>query len=275
MFNKLRIPFMAVAFSAVAMTATPTTASAQASCAASVTLGFGGFFSGCWDSFDVARLFENAGDVSNMYWFAGMPATDAVTNAPTPSGSLLFNNDCGSSGANATTGQFCVPTSQTNFSWGFDLELVFGLNNTAKNTWLYSGLDPNRNDPPAPAGVQNWLWEVVGGTYDGWYLFGWEDLNSGCTFGTSIGGAGSLGPNQVDGTGLDAAYLGANVVNCTSVNSGNTADNDYNDFYVLVNPHLDPGTPGEVVPEPMTMTLLATGLLGMGGASAARRRRKS
>lgn len=268
MLNKLRIPLMAVALSAVAMTASPTTASAQSSCVASVTLGFGGFFSGCYASFDVARFFENAGDVSNMYWFAGAPTRDAVTNAPTPSGSLLFNNDCGSSGANSTTGQFCVPTQQSNFTWGYDLELVFGLNNTAKNTWLYSGTDPNRNNPPAPAGVQNWLWYISGGTWDGWYLFGWEDLNSGCFSGTAVNGS-----NTLDGTAIDAAFLGSNVVSCGGVNSGNTADNDYNDFYVLVNPHLDPGTPTEVVPEPMTMTLLATGLLGMGGASMARRRR--
>ncbi len=34
------------------------------------------------------------------------------------------------------------------------------------------------------------------------------------------------------------------------------------------------GDPSEVVPEPMTMTLLATGLVGLGGASARRRRKE-
>ncbi len=268
MLKKLRVPFAAVALSAVALAATPSTASAQAACTASVVTGFGGYFSGCWASFDVARFFENAGDVSNMYWFAGMPARNATTNAPTPSGSLLFNNNCGSSGANANTGKFCNPQNLQSFNWGYNLELVFGLNNTAKSTWLYSGTDPNRNNPPPPAGIQNWLWQVVGGQWNGWYLFGWEDLNSGC-----FAAAAKNGSNQLDGTMLDGAFLGSNVVNCTAKNSGGTADNDYNDFYVLVKPYLPPDVPTEVVPEPMTMTLLATGLLGMGGASVMRRRR--
>jgi hypothetical protein len=82
-----------------------------------------------------------------------------------------------------------------------------------------------------------------------------------------------MGGNTLDGTMLDAATLGSNVVNCSSTNPGGTSDNDYNDFYVLINPLFDP-PPGEVVPEPMTMSLLATGLLGMGGASMSRRRRK-
>lgn len=272
MFSRLRIPIAAVAISAVAIAATPGQASAVAppTCTmnGSVLLGFGGYFSGCWTTFTVTRYFENAGDVSNMNYFTGVPTRDPVTNAPTPSGTFLFDNDCGSSGHDATTGVFCS-TSLSTFGWSNDNELVFGLNNLSKGTWLYSGTDPNRNNPPAPAGVQNWLWRVQGGAWDGWYLFGWEDLNSGC-----FAGAAKNGSNTIDGTMLDEAFLGSNVVNCTSVNSGGTSDNDYNDFYVLVNPHVDPGTPTEVVPEPMTMTLLATGLLGMGGASMARRRRK-
>ncbi len=272
MISKLRISLAAVALSAVAMAATPGQASAitpiTPACTGSVTLGFGGYFSGCYTSFTVARFFENAGDVSTMNWFTGVPARNSTTNAPTPGGTYLFNNNCGSSGANATTGVFCNPSNQTTFGWGVDMELVFGLNNTSNSTWLYSGTDPDRNDPPAPAGVQNWLWSVQGGAWDGWYLFGWEDKNSGCFSASTAGG------NTIDGTLLDATHLGANVVHCNARNSGNLADNDYNDFYVLIQPYQDPGNPGDVVPEPMTMTLLATGLLGMGGASVVRRRRR-
>lgn len=245
--------------------ATPGEAKAQGpSCVADVTLGFGGYFSGCYTSFTVHPFFENAGDVSNMYWFAGLPARDGTTNAPTPTGSFLFDNDCGSSGANAGTGVFCPPGPGVVIPWALDAELVFGLNNLNSGSWLYSGDDPNRNSPPLPAGVQNWLWQISGGTWDGWYMFGWEDLNSGCF--------SALGENVLDGTMLTSQVLGASEVSCTGNNGGGISDDDYNDFYVLINPLFDP-PPGDVVPEPMTMSLLATGLLGMGGASLRRRKK--
>ena len=250
----------------------PQTASAIApplGCVGAVTLGFGGYFSGCHGGFTVARYFENASHVSNMYWFAGVPTRDPVTNAPTPSGSLLFNNNCGSNGLPGS-GVFCNPNLATTFVWGLDDELVFGLNNLNQGSWLYSGTDPNRNDPPAPAGIQNWLWQIQGGNLDGWYLFGWEDLNSGCIGANSTSGSNVL----LSTTVVDGTQLGASLVNChTSNNPGWNSDNDYNDFYVLVRP-LTPDEVTEIVPEPMTMTLMATGLLGMGGASAVRRRRK-
>ncbi len=66
--------------------------------------------------------------------------------------------------------------------------------------------------------------------------------------------------------------LGASLVKCTSPYVGGNSDNDYNDFYVLVRPYT-PDETAQIVPEPLSMTLLATGLLGMGGASAVRRRR--
>lgn len=269
-----------LAFAATTFTPAPAAAQTTAPCTTlgDVQLGFGGFFSGCWGGFQVSRYFENAQDVSELWWFNGMPdrnATAAGLNSPVSGGTNLFNDDCGASGGGV--GVFCSPQTQL-IVWGFDNELVFGLEKTglgANNWWLYSGDDAARNDPPTPAGIQNYLWEIedAGGTYDGWYLLGWEDLNSGCT-----GAESSTGDNYVSGTQvINKNNLDNLLANCTNKynKSGviEVSDDDYNDFYVLINP-LTPGEITEIVPEPMTMTLLATGLVGLGGASIRRRRKQ-
>ena len=269
--------FLVIAGLAMAVTAAAPSA-ARADCAngvGTVTTGFGGYFDGCWAGFDISRYFEKAGHVSDMYWFNGMPTRNTLgVNEPTSApGTFLFNDDCGSAGGASQAGAFCTPIPTT-ITWGTNSELVFGLQKPAAggNWWLYSGTDPNRNNPPVPAGVQNFLWQIQGGTYDGQYLFGWEDLNSGC-----LSAASSTGSVFVTGTQLlNGPTLQTLLANCQPYNhTGITqvSDDDYNDFYVIINP-VTLGTPTEVVPEPMTMTLLATGLVGLGGASLKRRRNK-
>lgn len=261
----------------------PTSANAQAlppvDCSqgvGAVQLGFGGYFSNCWAGFTVSRYFENAEDVSNMYWFNGMPTTNtAGTNQPTSaSGTLLFNNDCGSNGNPSLPGAFCTPMQTTTFAWSGTGELVFGLNKYANgNWWLYTGTDASRNTPAAPAGVQNYLWYISGGQYDGQFLLGWEDLNSGClSANSSTGGNTVSDPGTVNGDNLDQLLASCNTNYPPA--SIERSDDDYNDFYAIINPlsGSELGEVTEVVPEPMTMSLLATGLVGLGGASLRRRR---
>ncbi len=163
------------------------------------------------------------------------------------------------------TNELCSPMSRS-IVWGTTTELVFGLRNPSLN-WIYTGTDANRNSPPLPGGIQNYLWEVTnGGVSTGSYLLGWEDLNSGCATSSTT----SL---TVDQSVLSSkAALNDLFATCNDPNAFGF-DNDYNDFYMLITPR-DLGTPTDVVPEPMTMSLLATGLIGLGGASVRRRKKQ-
>ncbi|MBA2291437.1 MAG: PEP-CTERM sorting domain-containing protein [Gemmatimonadales bacterium] len=280
-------PFLTVAVSAMLVASAPAAANAQAPSSPTIDctmgvgafqLGFGGYFSNCWAGFEVSRYFENATHVSNMYWFNGMPTTNmGGTNEPTSaSGTLLFNNDCGSNGDPALPGAFCNPMQTTVFEWGNSGELVFGLNKFANGDWwLYTGDEASRNTPAPPAGIQNYLWYIIGGTYDGQFLLGWEDLNSGCLDADSSTGDNTVSdPGTVNGDNLDRLLAACNTI--YSPSSIEPSDDDYNDFYAIINPLTasDLGEITEVVPEPMTMSLLATGLMGLGGASLRRKRQQ-
>ncbi len=256
-------------------------------------LGLGGYLTGCWGTLNMTRLYEYAYDNSSMYWFSD-PSTAAVlptttspynTDLNAPSTTLgvnyLFNDNCGSNGVN-DGGVFCSNSGgPMSITWTNSQELVFGLDNSnpesyggaagAPGMWVYSGTNTNRNATPSPAGMQAVLLQVTGFS-DGnsHFLLGWEDRNSGCLANSGITSINMSvwTPNTIP-TGL------ANVLNtCTSANAGGQSDSDFNDFYVLIDASTL-GIPTDTVPEPMTMTLLATGLVGLGGASFRKRNKKS
>jgi hypothetical protein len=242
------------------------------------SLGLGGYLSGCWGSLNVSSLFENAGDISSMYWF-GAPLV-LSGNAPTSSNTFMFNDDATSPGS-AGSGKYFAgtyygfargagnPASITqNISWlTYSPELVFGLQDPTSG-WVYSGSDPARNVDPSPAGLQNFLIQITDvGDGRSHFLFGWEDLNSGCL-------TSSSGTTTTVATVVSASALNSLFATCTGGNTGGISDRDYNDFYVLIDAETL-GTPRDVIPEPMTMTLLATGLVGLGGASLRKRNKKS
>lgn len=271
-------------FAVAGLALSPTRAHADPVPCATYQLGIGGYLNGCWGGLSVSRWYEFAGDVSNMYWFtntataATFPGTGAPfnggANAPNTSlgASLLFNDDCNSNGdPSAPPGKFCAPNggAQTQtVTWNNAAELVFGLHDLGTNTWMYSGPFQSRNTPPTPGALQEVLMLVTGypdaNTH---FLLGWEDRNTGCF--------SKLGVDNISWTQVnDANYLATVLNACNAANGNGTSDSDYNDFYVLIDaPVL--GRPQDVVPEPVTMTLLATGLVGLGGASLRKRNKKS
>jgi hypothetical protein len=237
---------------------------------------------GCWNDIIVASLYKNAQDVSQLYSFLGFPGPTGPNGSPAVGGTL----DVGITNGPSSPLQAYLIGPQFDIGGNaVSNELVFGLYNTSKNYWLYSGNSPLRNGNPLPNGIQNILLNVTGqvvlngnnfGTPGNVYLLGWEDLNGNCTGGSTaqsvawstiappgggIGGGGVIGP-------LDTGILSG----CTKAPNG--TDNDFNDFYILLSVNNGTGTTTSVVPEPMTMSLMALGLVAMSGASLRRRKKK-
>jgi hypothetical protein len=271
------------AFAVAGLALSPVKAHASAppvGCVAGFQLGLGGYLSGCWGTLTVSRLYEYAYDNSTMYWFnnplaaASLPSlvgpfqnTDANAPATALNGVSLFNDNCGSNGVN-DGGVFCTAQSQS-VTWNNTQELVFGLDNgqTGVQTWVYTGTNTNRNAVPAPGSMQAVLLQVTG-IADGnsHFLLGWEDRNTGCI--------AKSGSNFIANSALTLTNLASVLNTCTAANGGGSSDSDYNDFYVMIDAQTL-GIPTDTVPEPMTMTLLATGLVGLGGASFRKRNKKS
>lgn len=257
----------------------PAKANAQVACTPTFLLGLGGYLSGCWGNLNVTRLYEFASDVSNLYWFTN-PTTAALlpvvggdvgTDANRPNASMgptfLFDDNCGSNGIN-DGGVFCSNIGGPwVVAWNNPEELVWGLDDTSVATWVYTGTNTNRNANPPPGSMQAVLLQVTG-INDGrsHFLYGWEDRNTGCI--------SKSGSNFIDVTALTQSNLASVLNTCIAANGGGTSDSDYNDFYVLIDAETL-GRPQDVIPEPMTMTLLATGLIGLGGASLRKRNKKS
>lgn len=222
----------------------------------------------------LTQLGEDAGYVSTQYYWAGnFGGRSGLDNAPTTPGTFMFNDDCGSPGAG--TFAFCTggftkpPTSIVNTSG----ELVLGLHvpdvtTPAGNDWVYSGVRV-RNDSPLPDGFQAVLLQLTTGGVDvpGRFLFGWEDKNSGCT--ARLAAFNNRYRTEDLGNGV---LLDGRLDDCTVILPGGNSDSDFNDSYMefVITGTIENG----VVPEPVTMSLLAIGLVGLTGASLGRRRKK-
>jgi hypothetical protein len=268
--------FGATALAAIALA--PGQASAQVGASGNcgvlgytATLGLGGSLVGCFN-FSIRELGEDAGSVSaQTLWTTGsFLAPTGITNSTT-GGQAIYTDDCGSNGS---PGQYAFcPVNAAETVTGFNAlgELVFGLDvpdhtYNPGGYWQYSGAE-SRNSVPAPTGYQQVLLAVT--DVPGEYLFAWEDLNSGCQGPLTGGDTGILSSQLSSGAFLEMNLAG----DCSAaILPGGDSDSDFNDSMLLLN---IAGTPlASVTPEPMTMTLMAIGLIGLGGTSLRRRKKK-
>jgi hypothetical protein len=213
--------------------------------------------------------------VSEQYYWAGnFGSTMGATNDPTVAGTDMFNDECGSPGNGVfafCTGAMTKPDVDISNPAG---ELVLGLmvpdpNNGTSYYWVYSGA-ATRNAVPPPPGYQEVLLQLTKNGVDdpGQFLFGWEDLNTGCTTRAALRNNRYAEEDLGNGPMLDSA-----LETCTVIAPGGNSDNDFNDSYMRFS-IVGTGTPTDVTPEPATMTMLAFGLTAMSGAALRRRRRQ-
>ena len=240
----------------VATSLTPQRAQAQA-CTGGYTfsLGLGGSLSGCFTGV-LTQLGEDAGAISNQYFWAGDFGGEAgPPNAPTVGGTFMFDTACGSTGGGTfafCTDGFAKPPAVISNSSG---ELVLGLAVHGQFVWhrfllgICSG-DDTRNAVPPPAGYQDVLLQLtIGGVDDpGQFLFGWEDLNTGCTQRGELNN--DRYPEEQLGNGT---MLNTTLEDCTVILPGGNSDNDFNDSYMRFD-IAGTGTLEEVTPELMTVS---------------------
>jgi hypothetical protein len=231
----------------------------SAQCGYTFHLGIGGNIAGCYSAL-ISQLGEDAGAISDQYFSVG--------------GTFMFNNDCGSAGTGTfafCTGGFTKPVIPINSVAG---ELVLGLRHPDPAYgpgyyWDYSGLAV-RNSIPAPPGFQDVLLQLTFGGVDveGEFLFGWEDLNTGCTRRNEL----NNDRYRIEDLG-NAAMLNTVLADCDQNALQGNSDDDYNDSYMRFSIS-GTGTPLEIAPEPVSMSLMAIGLASLGGMSLRRRKRQ-
>lgn len=267
----LRLTILGAA-AAVSFAALPAPLTAQG-CSYTFSLGIGGSISGCYSGV-ITELGEDAGGVSGEYYWAGnFGGVSGATNSPTTPGTFMFNNDCGSPGTGTfafCTGAFAKPLVPITSTSG---ELVIGLqvpDNSYGNGfyWVYSGA-ASRNAVPAPPGYQEVLLQLTHGGVDdpGQFLFGWEDMNTGCTARTAVNNNRFREEDLGNGPLLNTV-----LEDCTAITPGGNSDSDFNDSYKRFDIS-GVGSPLSVTPEPMTMSLMAMGLIGIGASSLKRKRK--
>lgn len=269
---KIRSCLIAAAVVAGA-TFTPARAPAQTACGYTFSLGIGGSLSGCFAGV-ISMLSEDAGLVSNQYYWAGnFTGSAGTSNAPVVAGTFMFDNNCGGDWGymGFCTGPYAKTPALVTSTSG---EFVLGLNVPdpvyGGSSWVYSG-DAARNATPPPTGYQAVLLQLTLGGIDspGEFLFGWEDLNTGCTARVAT----SNNRFRIEDLG-NGPLLDSVLDNCSAETSGGTSDSDFNDSYMRFS-ITGSGTPTDIniTPEPMTMSLMAVGLVALGGASLRRQRR--
>lgn len=116
----------------------------------------------------------------------------------------------------------------------------------------------NAADKPADAAVQDALWALLG--------YG-SNINTRLTnFVTNYGVQFGVGNDFWDTAPVLADYNGWSIITC------DPSANRYCGYQEFIYYAGTPGTPNEVVPEPASMTLLGTGLVGLLAARRKRRR---
>ena len=268
---------------------------------ATANLGLGGFITGCYGSIQTQGFYKQAFSFSSLYYYTNPSTIGAVDANGAPLTGTLLGNDGngspgpfqpggtpGSGGPNGyiTAGGINGIVNPANTAQ----ELIFSIFNGDQKYLSFSGNAAGRNSVPAPDGIQAYLFQVT--NYDGssnggsgytpigtpgtdeYYLLGFEDLNSGCQ-GPGLNGIKTVDWSTikpVSGSGvLSTGFF--EQADCAGITPGGDPI-DFNDYFILLDA-VGGGITNNITPEPMTMSMMAFGLVAMGGVSIRRRKKNS